>query len=239
MFQNKIVGSPGILSDTDCFQYYSSEIFLSAGFSHTSALAASLGFGAINWVFSLPAMFTIDLLGRRKLLLLTFPVMGVLLIGTGLSFLVPEAWADGKYRIGFVATGIYTYTAVYSVGPGPVPFTYSAEAYPLQVRTYGMALATATTWGFNFALSMSWPSIEKAFTPTGGFAFYGTWNLIGMFATWWLVRETKGYTLEQLDGVFGDEGTARFVSQAVARLTRRLSKKGCNQPGSGRDMELR
>jgi hypothetical protein len=54
--------------------YYSSEIFLDAGFSEKSALAASLGFGIINFLFALPAFYTIDTFGRRNLLLTTFPV---------------------------------------------------------------------------------------------------------------------------------------------------------------------
>lgn len=72
---------------------------------------------------------------------------------------------------------------VYSPGEGPVPFTYSAEAYPLDVRAIGMSLATATTWFFNFVLAITWPIMSKTFTPQGAFGWYATWNIIG----WWLV----------------------------------------------------
>jgi len=54
--------------------YYSTEIFLAAHFSEKSALVASLGFGVINFLFALPAFWTIDTFGRRNLLLATFPV---------------------------------------------------------------------------------------------------------------------------------------------------------------------
>lgn len=53
--------------------YYSTEIFLAANFSEMSALCASLGFGVINFLFALPAFWTIDSFGRRNLLLTTFP----------------------------------------------------------------------------------------------------------------------------------------------------------------------
>lgn len=66
-----------------------------------------------------------------------------------------------------------------------------------------MSVATATTWGFNFVLSISWPTLQRAFKPQGAFAFYGTWNFIGFFLTLLFVRETKGRTLEELDNVFG------------------------------------
>jgi hypothetical protein len=54
--------------------YYSSEIFLSARFPERQAYAASLGFGIVNFLFALPAFYTIDTFGRRNLLLMTFPV---------------------------------------------------------------------------------------------------------------------------------------------------------------------
>ena len=55
--------------------YYSSQIFLDGGFSPISALSASLGFGLVNWLFAIPAVYTIDTFGRRNLLLTTFPLV--------------------------------------------------------------------------------------------------------------------------------------------------------------------
>ena len=49
---------------------------------------------------------------------------------------------EGTGRIAVVALGIYLYTAVYSPGEGPVPFTYSAEAFPLYIREIGMSWGT-------------------------------------------------------------------------------------------------
>lgn len=54
--------------------YYSSEIFIEASFPEQQALAASLGFGIVNFLFAIPAFYTIDTFGRRNLLLTTFPV---------------------------------------------------------------------------------------------------------------------------------------------------------------------
>ena len=48
-----------------------------------------------------------------------------------------------------------------------MPFAYSAEAYPLYIRDKGMSLATATTWGFNWLLAITWFALEKAFTTQG------------------------------------------------------------------------
>ncbi|KAI9718245.1 MAG: hypothetical protein M1812_004235 [Candelaria pacifica] len=179
--------------------YYSSQIFLDAGFTEINALSASLGFGIINFVFAIPAIYTIDTFGRRNLLLTTFPLMSLFLFFTGFSFWIPE---ENKAHIACIALGIYLFGIVYSPGEGPVPFTYSAEAYPLYVRAYGMSLATATTWFFNFVLAITWPSLEQAFKPQGAFAWYATWNLIGFCLVLLFVPETKGKTLEELDQVF-------------------------------------
>lgn len=52
-----------------------------------------------------------------------------------------------------------------------VPFTYSAEVYPLYIREVGMSLATATTWLFNFIVSLTFPKLLTAFTPQGAFGW--------------------------------------------------------------------
>lgn len=181
--------------------YYSSTIFLEAQFSPVSALAASLGFGIINFLFAIPAIYTIDTFGRRNLLLTTFPLMSLFLFFTGFSFLIPDS-THHTARIACVALGIYLFGIVYSPGEGPVPFTYSAEAYPLYIRPLGMSLATATTWFFNFVLSITYPSLQTAFTPTGAFGWYAGWNIVGFVAVLLFLPETKGLSLEELDQVF-------------------------------------
>ena len=163
-----------------------------------SALSASLGFGVINFLFAIPAVYTIDTFGRRNLLLVTFPLMAICLLFIGFCFWIEDTTA----RVACVALGIYLYGIVYSPGEGPVPFTYSAEAYPLYVRTYGMSLATATLWFFNFVLSITFPSLLVAFKPQGAFGWYAGWNIIGWFGVLTLMPETKARSLEELDAVF-------------------------------------
>jgi MFS family permease len=122
--------------------YYSTTIFLESGYSRSSALLASMGTGILNWVFALPAVFTIDLWGRRNLLLFTFPFLCGCLLWTGFSF-----WFKSNHtKVAMVTTGMYLFEIFYSPGEGPVPFTYSAEAFPIHVRDVGMSWATATTY---------------------------------------------------------------------------------------------
>ncbi|KAG5361084.1 putative metabolite transport protein [Yarrowia sp. C11] len=183
--------------------YYSSNIFMESGFGPVQALLASFGFGAINFVFALPAVYTIDTFGRRALLLVTFPLMAIFLLFAGFCFYIGEDDpTNSPARVGCIALGIYLFSAVYSCGEGPVPFTYSAEAFPLYVRDLGMSFATAVCWLFNFVLAVTWPSLLAAFTPQGAFGWYAAWNVVGFFLVLCFLPETKNLTLEELDKVF-------------------------------------
>ncbi|KAJ6565818.1 hypothetical protein DFH09DRAFT_1363614 [Mycena vulgaris] len=178
--------------------YYSSTVFFQSGFSRVASLLSSFGFGLINWLFAFPAVFTIDTFGRRNLLLFTFPFMAICLLITGFSFWSPTP----KGQLAGVSIGIYLFGIFYSPGEGPVPFTYSAEAFPLYIRDLGMSFATATTWFFNFVLSITFPSLLQAFKPQGAFGFYAAWCCVLWVLILLFVRETKGRTLEELDQVF-------------------------------------
>jgi hypothetical protein len=129
--------------------------------------------------------------------------MALTLLFTGFSTWIPtDTPTSLNAHIGCIALGIYLFGVVYSPGEGPVPFTYSAEAYPLYVRTIGMSLATATTWLFNAVLSITWPSLQRAFKTQGAFGWYAGWNIVGWFLVLLFMPETKGKTLEELDQVF-------------------------------------
>ncbi|KAJ5198788.1 uncharacterized protein N7498_007905 [Penicillium cinerascens] len=182
--------------------YYSTTIFQESGYGLSNALLASMGTGILNWVFALPAVFTIDTWGRRNLLLFTFPFLAIFLFWSGFSFWIEPEITNSKKRVAMVTTGMYLFEVFYSPGEGPVPFTYSAEAFPLHVREVGMSWATATTWCFNFILSFTWPHLLRSFKPQGAFGWYAAWCVIGWFLVLLFVPETKALTLEELDQVF-------------------------------------
>ncbi|RYP46147.1 hypothetical protein DL768_007622 [Monosporascus sp. mg162] len=158
---------------------YPTEIFIQSGFQEQAALAASLGFGVINWLFAIPGIYTVDTFGRRKLLLTTLPFMSLFLLLTDFSFWVSQ---ESTAHLACIVVGIYLFGVVYSPGEGPVPFTYSAEAYPLSIRATGMSLATATTWFFNAIISLTWPLLVAAWTEQGAFSWYASWNFVGLVA---------------------------------------------------------
>ncbi|KAL6246773.1 hypothetical protein RBB50_006080 [Rhinocladiella similis] len=188
--------------------FYSSTIFRSSGASDIEALLGSFGFGGINFLFAIPAFFTIDSFGRRSLLLFTFPQMAWTLLAAGFAFYIPES--NQSARLGVIALFIYLYAAFYSPGEGPVPFTYSAEVFPLSHREVGMGWAVATCLFWAAVLSLTFPKILEAFTPTGAFGFFAGLNMIALLMIFLWVPETKQRSLEELDYIFAVP-TRRFI----------------------------
>ncbi|KAI5196245.1 hypothetical protein E4T39_07878 [Aureobasidium subglaciale] len=181
--------------------FYSSTIFTRAGYTDDQALFASLGYGAIQVVFTIPTLFLIDTKGRRTLCLITFPLMCIFLLAAGLSLLQPDS-ASSSAKVGPVVLFVYLFTICYSLGEGPVAFQYSAEVFPTIQREQGMAWAVCINNTFAGILSLTYPAMEEAMTSTGAFGFYAALNLIAWFMIFAFVRETKQLTLEEIDQVF-------------------------------------
>ena len=179
--------------------FYSSTIFREAGAGDLEALLASFGFGLVNFVFAWPAVWTIDTYGRRALLLFTFPNMAWTLLAAGLCFIIPE---ESRAHLGMIAFFIFLFAAFYSPGEGPVPFTYSAEVFPLSHREVGMAWAVATCLFWAAVLSITFPRMLLAMHPVGAFCFYSGLNVTALVLIFFFVPETKQRTLEELDYVF-------------------------------------
>ncbi|ORY92802.1 and other transporter-domain-containing protein [Leucosporidium creatinivorum] len=179
--------------------FYSSSVFSSAGYSNRDALLCSFGFGLTQFIFAFPAVWTIDTFGRRNLLLFTFPNMAWTLLAAGLCFLIPEGSAA---RVPLIALFIFMFSCFYAPGEGPVPFTYSAEVFPISHREVGMAWAVSVCLGFAAVLSITWPRMSTAMTSVGAFGFYAGLNVTAMVLIFFLCPETKQRTLEELDYVF-------------------------------------
>ncbi|MCJ1382156.1 hypothetical protein MMC17_005268 [Xylographa soralifera] len=183
--------------------FYSSTVFADAGASNIGALLASWGFGLINFIFAWPAVWTIDTFGRRGLLIFTFPQMFWTLLAAGMCFFIPSSGGTGSNaQLGAVAFFIYLFDVFYSPGEGPVPFTYSAEVFPLSHREVGMSWAVATNNFWAAVLSLTFPRMVQAMTIQGAFGFYAALNIIALILIFLFLPETMKRTLEELDYVF-------------------------------------
>ncbi|KAI1437412.1 sugar transporter-domain-containing protein, partial [Xylaria sp. CBS 124048] len=194
--------------------FYSTSVFTDAGFTTFQSLLASFGFGAVNWLFAFPAFWTIDTFGRRSLLLFTFPQMTWTLLAAGLFTLLPMGHPA---RLPLVALFVFLFGAFYSPGEGPVPFTYSAEVFPLSHREVGMGFSVATCLGWAAVLGITFPFILSRLGAVGAFGLYAGFNVLGFIMIFFLVPETKQRTLEELDYVFAVP-TSEFTRYQVTKV---------------------
>jgi hypothetical protein len=137
------------------------------------------------------------------------------LLAAGFCFWIPK---DSNAHLGLVALFIYLFNIFYSPGEGPVPFTYSAEVFPLSHREVGMAWAVATNNFWASVLSLTFPYMLRAFTPTGAFGFYAGLNAVAFFLIFFFLPETKQRSLEELDYVFG-VSTRAFAWHKLTEVT--------------------
>ncbi|KAF1918882.1 D-xylose-proton symporter [Ampelomyces quisqualis] len=212
--------------------FYSSTIFKEGGASEKTALIASFGFGLVNFLFAFPAVWTIDTFGRRGLLLFTFPNMFWTLLAAGMCYYIPK---DEPAHLGLIAFFIYLFGAFYSPGEGPVPFTYSAEVFPLSHREMGMSWAVATNNFWGAVLSLTLPRLLKAFKPQGVFGLYSGLNIVAVIMIFLWMPETKQRTLEELDYIFAVPTRTHMRYQVTQNLpwwfkTYILRRKGLSKP---------
>lgn len=121
------------------------------------------------------------------------------LLAAGMCFYIPTS---SKAHLGLIALFVFLFDAFYSPGEGPVPFTYSAEVFPLSHREVGMSWAVATINFWASVLSLTFPRMLIALKPQGAFGFYAALNIVTLILIFLFLPETKQRTLEELDYVF-------------------------------------
>jgi hypothetical protein len=97
---------------------------------------------------------------------------------------------------------IYLFVIGYSASWGPIPWVYVSEIFPTRLRSYGVALAAATQWLFNFAVTYMTPS---AINHIGWkiFLMFGIFCAANFVFVYFFIKETKGRTLEDMEILFG------------------------------------
>lgn len=149
-----------------------------------------------------------------------------------MCFFIPDS---SSAHLGLIALFIFLFAAFYSPGEGPVPFTYSAEVFPLSHREVGMAWAVATCLFWASVLSITFPRMLAVMSAPGAFGFYAALNVTALVMIFLFVPETKKLTLEELDYVFSVSTRTHMKYQTFTVLpwwfkTYVLRKKGLHCP---------
>jgi sugar porter (SP) family MFS transporter len=180
--------------------YYAPTILKFAGLSSApAAILASVGVGIVNVVFTLIAMQLIDRVGRRPLLLVSLAGMAVSLFVLGLAFSLPQFAGS----LGWIAVGsLMAYVGSFAVGLGPVFWLILSEIYPLSIRGRAMSIGTIANWSANLIVALSFLTLTQVLGKPATFWLYGIVTIGAWLFAFFLVPETKGKTLEQIEAHF-------------------------------------
>ncbi len=183
------------LSGINAVLYYAGYIFQTAGADKTSALFQSVIVGFTLLVFTLAALSAIDHFGRRKLMLVGS-------IGYILS-LGAVAFSFYSGRGGWLLlASLLVFVASHAFGQGGVIWVFIGEIFPNRVRARGQALGSLTHWVMSAAISWTFPMIAAK---SGGsaFTFYAVCMIGQLLWVVWVMPETKGIPLEQIQQRMG------------------------------------
>ena len=177
--------------------YYAPTIFQLAGFKAAStAILATVGVGSVNVGMTVVAIWLVDRVGRRPLLLSGLLGMVFSLGLLALGFLLPSR----SGLLGLMTVGsLMVYVASFAVGLGAVFWLLISEIYPLKIRGKAMSIATLVNWGFNLAVALTFLALIQLFGPSGTFMFYGLLGIVAWVFAYLLVPETKGRSLEEIE----------------------------------------
>jgi MFS family permease len=140
-----------------------------------------------------------------------------------------EKIANNTTKVALVAMFVFFFAIFYSVGEGPVPFTYSAEVFPLSHREVGMGFSVATNLFWAAILGLTFPSMLHAMGPTGAFGFYAALNVVAFIMIFLFMPETRQKTLEKLDDTFEVSAMdfARWqLKENIPHIMRRIMHRG-------------
>ena len=178
--------------------YFAPRIFESMGMGNP--MVQTVIMGVINITFTLVAVFTVEKLGRKPLLITGSVMMAVGALGVAFSNLI-----SGVPSI-IPVISIMLYSASFMFSWGPICWVYISEIFPNTIRSQAVAIAVAFQWIFNFIVSstfvplynMRLGSMGVKFGHFTSYALYGLICIIAAIFVWKLVPETKGKTLEDM-----------------------------------------
>lgn len=180
------------------FLYYAPEIFKSFGSNTDTALLQTILVGSVNLIFTIVAIYTVDRLGRKPLLIIGGVGMTISMLTIGLS-----AYFDsiGVWLLIFMLG----YIASFALSWGPVVWVMLSEIFPNSVRGAALSIAVGAQWISNFVVSQTFPMLNESkflmdnFNGAFPFLLYALMGLLSVWFVYRLIPETKGKSLEELE----------------------------------------
>ncbi len=170
--------------------YYAPRIFENMGASGDTSMIQTVVMGVVNIIFTVVAIFTVDKMGRKPLLIIGSAGMMI-----GMAALAALSFTDSIGTAALVF--IIIYTASFMMSWGPICWVLIAEIFPNTIRSQAVAIAVAAQWISNFLVSATFPTLS-AWSVGGTYCIYALMSLLSALFVWRWVPETKGKTLEEM-----------------------------------------
>jgi sugar porter (SP) family MFS transporter len=177
--------------------YYAADIFQAAGFNLQEMMVQIVAIGLVMLLSVFITIFTVEKLGRRKLLLLATSLMAVVYGLVGGSFYTAHT---GIPLVVMVLLNVM----LYSLSLAPLFWVVLSEIYPNRIRGAAMSIGATAHWVANFLLTFSFPTIKETIGWANNFWLYGLICLLGFIVLYFYLPETKGKTLEDIEREIAD-----------------------------------
>jgi SP family arabinose:H+ symporter-like MFS transporter len=177
--------------------YYSSKIFESAGLVKNAAFTSTVWIGLVNLLFTFVAIAFVDNAGRRPLLLIGTAVQTMALALVSWMFYTQQNGLPLLFCI-------MAFTAAFAMAMGPIPWIMCSEIFPNKIRGRAMSIATFTIWSSCYVVAQTFPMLNDSKTvgPVITFCIYGVVSLLTFVFVLFVVPETKGRTLEEIEAAW-------------------------------------
>lgn len=181
------------MSGINAVIYFAPRVFELAGISKQGAFLQSVGVGLVNLVFTMLGLYLIDRLGRKILMLIGS-------IGYIIS-LVSVAAAFYMNHVGgmIVPLLLFLFIASHAIGQGAVIWVLISEVFPNSVRAYGQSLGASTHWIMAAIITTLFPILAVKIGPAPIFAFFAFMMVLQLLWVIFIMPETKGKSLEELE----------------------------------------
>jgi SP family xylose:H+ symportor-like MFS transporter len=171
---------------------YTSTIFESVGANLNQQLFETISIGIVNLVFTLLAMWQVDKLGRKPLMLIGS-------LGLSVVYLVLAYLLQNQYSAAIVSVFVLIAISLYAISLAPVTWVLISEIFPNKIRGAASSVAIISLWAAYFILVFTFPILAKTMGTYGPFYLYGAICFVGFLFVKVKVKETKGQTLEELE----------------------------------------
>jgi SP family galactose:H+ symporter-like MFS transporter len=189
--------------------YYAPIIMQSAGIpSASGAILATAGIGVVNVLMTLVSMWLIDRVGRRPLLLIGIAGMAFTLGALGMAF---HGAVRSTASTWLAVISVMAYVASFAISLGPIFWLLIAEIYPLRIRSSAEGLSATFNWSANLVVSLTFLTFLQVMGPSRTFWLYGLLAVAAWIFSYYLVPETKGRTLEEIEVFWRGRGSPRAI----------------------------